>query len=355
MSFEVDECASRVDVPSGDGTRRPQSNRRKIAIAIALPFGIICGVAVILFLAFSWKSARIAVGTTTTTTTSSVGILSLEDFLKSLNAASFKNLSAVMESPWYLYLQHVYSDSQLINWMQKGELSLKSFWIIQLPLLPPELSLRDHVPLNPVGLHTLFSSLDSHVGSEQGAIYIYQYNAIPRRNPRYPDNRGDIDKNFKMLRGFPSDTWLEVERGPDAPGGYIWFYLMTGTGNWLNIGRTIVFHDHQAAFDAYHINQGDGPETQKRLGDILRAQGYKTIQFTCRSENVFKFEIFDLSYRQPATRSPCVPGIRTRGDQPCECSATMPYLNCKVGDSWLPKVTIESSETVSQSKGHFTT
>jgi hypothetical protein len=233
-------------------------------------------------------------------------------------------------SQWYLYLKCIYDDDQLKD---KLPFSMNDFWIIQTNLLPTTIKL-DTPTKSPTGYHSLFTTLDSHVSSQKNVIYIYQYNIIPTTWANSPP-----DPKFKLKDGITSNTWIEISRGADKLGGYTWFYYMPGTGNWFNLGKTISFYDHHEAFDVAKKNgvyikdpiDGVG-EDQTAMGTYFKSIGYDTIQFTCRSEGKFKYEIFNLKNKQEIEDDPCVSGIITRAKQKCQCTSSKKYLNCSVSN-----------------------
>ena len=161
-------------------------------------------------------------------------------------------------------------------------------------------------------------------------VYNYQYNILPSNWGNSPS-----DLHFKLKNGLDDDSWVEVERGPDKTGYYTWFYYMPGTGNWFNLGKTIVFADHHEAFS---VAAKDGVKFQDpingaRSDQLLLAnyfigKKYDTIQFTQRAENIFKYEIFNLKNKQTDSAAACIPDVKTRGNLECDCSSHLRYLNC---------------------------
>jgi len=246
--------------------------------------------------------------------------------------SKWSNLDNLRTSPWYMYLTKIYSDMQLQWMLDMGPIDMQDFWIIQPKLLPPSLRavLPEPLPERPSFYRSLFTVLDPHVSGETSAVYQYQYHGVAA---------GGLDLNFKLLRGVPDDTWVEVQRGADSVGAYVWFYYMKGSGNWLNVGKTLSFIDHANAFEWFRIATppDDGDQKQTNLAKAALADGYDSIQFTMRSEEIFKYEIFFLRFQQVGN-NPCVPGIRTRSFVPCSCNPLLTYLNCYSGSAVLPLV-----------------
>ena len=244
--------------------------------------------------------------------------------------SKWSNLDNLRTSPWYMYLTKIYSDMQLQWMLDMGPIDMQDFWIIQPKLLPPSLRSVLPEPLPERPSFYLFTVLDPHVSGETSAVYQYQYHGVAA---------GGLDLNFKLLRGVPDDTWVEVQRGADSVGAYVWFYYMKGSGNWLNVGKTLSFIDHANAFERFRIATppDDGDQRQTNLAKAALADGYDSIQFTMRSEEIFKYEIFFLRFQQVGN-NPCVPGIRTRSFVPCSCNPLLTYLNCYSGSAVLPLV-----------------
>ena len=173
-----------------------------------------------------------------------------------------------------MYLTKIYSDMQLQWMLDMGPIDMQDFWIIQPKLLPPSLRavLPEPLPERPSFYRSLFTVLDPHVSGETSAVYQYQYHGVAA---------GGLDLNFKLLRGVPDDTWVEVQRGADSVGAYVWFYYMKGSGNWLNVGKTLSFIDHANAFEWFRIATppDDGDQKQTNLAKAALADGYDSIQF----------------------------------------------------------------------------
>ena len=252
---------------------------------------------------------------------------SIHEFLD----VDFSTIEDVKRSQQYKYLSCLYTDDQI---QKRLPFSMSDFWIIQTNLLPGGVTVGE-VPERPSKYHTLFMDLDTHVSSEKSVIYNYQYHSLPsgRRPSPVPS---PPDQHFKFKNGLPDNSWVEVERGRDKTGGYTWFYYMPGTGNWFNLGKTIVFADHHEAFSAAAKDgvkfkdpiNGGGPD-QLLLAQYFIKKNYDTIQFTQRAETIFKYEIFNLKNKQTADNTgACLPGVKTRGDLDCDCSSSLPYLNC---------------------------
>ena len=255
----------------------------------------------------------------------------------------FENMNDLMSSTWYEYFKCIYTDRQL---QEKLPFSVKDLWMIQTKLLPKNLKkLNQNIASLPKSLHDLFTKWDPHVDAEDSVFYIYQYNSLPPTWGNSPP-----DPNFKLKNGIPSNSLVEIERGPDTIGGFTWFYYMPGSGNWFNLGRTIVFNDHHEAFSmaakdgvnfSNPVNGGDAD--QLLLANYFISKNYDTIQFTQRAEGIFKYEIFNLKNKQLKETGACIPGITTRGASVCNCSTKLKYLNCqtsnnKCGDIILPNV-----------------
>ena len=157
----------------------------------------------------------------------------------------FKNMIDIKKSYWYSYLKLIYSDEQI---KAKLPFSMDDFWIIYRKLLPNNIVLNN-ISNSPSKNKSLFTDLDSHVSSLKSVIYIYQYNKMPGDIDFCPNCLSDNlnkkkwgnsipDLNFKLLKGFKNDTWVEIHKGPDKLNGYTWLYYMPGSGNWINLGKS---------------------------------------------------------------------------------------------------------------------
>lgn len=115
---------------------------------------------------------------------------------------------------------------------------------------------------------------------------------------------------------FPSFSVVEVMHQPANEKRMMWHYVASGSGVFLDIGRTIVFYSHeQAEEEGFDLNFG-------------RAQGYDTVQFLT-AEN---FEIVDFRMRGRTTCPP--PSLRHlffsgwKASRPCICKEEESRLNC---------------------------
>ena len=257
----------------------------------------------------------------------------ITSFPRNMTDVYFKNMSDVKSSDWYDYFKCIYTDNQL---QEKLPFSVNDLWVIQTKFLPESLKeLKQNISSSPKSLHDLFTKWDPHVDAVESVFYIYQYNSLPPTWANSPP-----DPHFKLKKGMPSNSWVEIERGPDLIGGYTWFYYMPGTGNWFDLGKTIVFNDHRQAFSmaakegvkfSDPVNGGDAD--QLLLAEYFISKGYDTIQFTQRAEGIFKYEIFNLKNKQLKDAGACIPGIKTRGNLPCDCSSSLKYLNCQTSSN----------------------
>tara|TARA_B110001452_G_scaffold209151_1_gene179441 strand:- start:294 stop:1148 length:855 start_codon:yes stop_codon:yes gene_type:complete len=160
---------------------------------------------------------------------------------------------------------------------------------------------------------------------------------------------------FAYSHGFPSYSKVEVvhtgrtERS--ARCGY-WMYLARGSGMYLDLGRTMVFPEQWDALLHYTDCETAGncsayvePRTtivdgqpwthrpfRPEIYSRALAQGVDTLQFTHRSEGVYRFEIVDLRLPGGLVTDAC--GFRPalssgwQGTAPCACDARKSVLNC---------------------------
>ena len=249
-------------------------------------------------------------------------------------AARFTTLQDVKNSQWYNYLKCLYSDLQI---EEKIPFTMNDFWILKTALIPSDFVYNQPAKV-PTGLHSLFWNYDVHVKNDGEYIFQYQYSFVPSIEwPFWGNGAKRFDQQFPLFNGLNSHALVEVLRSADAPGNYVWFYYMPGSGNWLNLGKTKVFKDHSEAFEGAAMagvvlkNTKDGVgDDQTKMGTYYKKQGFDTLQFTFRSEYIFKYEIMDLRKIQMKDKGPCVDGIVTKKEEVCACNPKLKMLNCEV-------------------------
>lgn len=144
---------------------------------------------------------------------------------------------------------------------------------------------------------------------------------------------------FRFMKGFNNYTKVEVvhtgkrEWEPDV--GY-WMYLAKGSGNYIDLGRTIVFPEHYDALkyftgcvDCRNYTEKEmlapnvyGRRIRKEICSRARAAKYDTIQYTHRNEGVYRYEITDLRILNPVNACGYTPAMWSgyNGVRPCNCN-----------------------------------
>jgi len=156
---------------------------------------------------------------------------------------------------------------------------------------------------------------------------------------------------------YPNSSWIEVMHRGRNSGRWelngMWFGITSGTGVWLNAGRTIAFEGHGDAFQWFKTTARGFQENDLALK--ARKAGYDTIQFLrcdgimdacCRRLNLGAccggFEIMTTySHGRSACGSVAMFRAGWNASRPCACSekirgSTMDagdpvagYLNCQ--------------------------
>jgi len=149
------------------------------------------------------------------------------------------------------------------------------------------------------------------------------------------------------FQAIPSDTWVEVTHcgGSGFESHASWYYVVTGSAVYVNVGKTIAFNGHEEAvrhfLDRACINAEQDQCNEELLEDLPRAAlaaGYKSMQFVLHRD----FDCWDDDYDVNGvghelmifqTSSPgilgsggdmtCPPGIEFRtgvdASLPCDC------------------------------------
>ena len=126
----------------------------------------------------------------------------------------------------------------------------------------------------------------------------------------------------------PDHAWVEVTHcefeGEDVA---MWFYMLPGSGVYVNLGTTIAFDDHYAA--ARHFLGGapweDGPPAElNRLADAAKRAGYDSIQFPEHCDGMCGRCASELMLLRSGGRGPCPEaGVELRtgvnASRACEC------------------------------------
>jgi len=92
--------------------------------------------------------------------------------------------------------------------------------------------------------------------------------------------------NFILQRppykALPQRAWVEIahhnENAQEVFGS--WFYYMKGTGIWFNLGKTVSFGDHPAAYKYFKVHaKGKSEAKNTAMSRNAAASGYDSIQF----------------------------------------------------------------------------
>ena len=150
-----------------------------------------------------------------------------------------------------------------------------------------------------------------------------------------PEGYRSAATNTVMNGGLPSGAVVEVVHRRDGLAHGMWFYLSPGSGIFLDLGRTRVFSDHKEARSINCPNTFEPAFSECLVRAAAGPAGYDTIQFTRRSETIFKFEILLLVSGAHGVCPPASAAHRIRqgwdAALPCECNASQPQLHCMPG------------------------
>lgn len=85
---------------------------------------------------------------------------------------------------------------------------------------------------------------------------------------------------------FTANSWVEVMHEADPFGDELhgaWFVYAKGSGIYFDLGNTIAFSEHQAAYTYFGIH---GPNWNQNLCTTASAQGFDSIQFLAHVDSV---------------------------------------------------------------------
>jgi len=231
------------------------------------------------------------------------------------------------QSEWKEYIDIVYGIETIQN---NYPIYISKFIFFYTSILPKRVLkiLKDTNSVNeyPVLEGTFFSNMNEIFNVPNGLwSYIYPISTLPSS---FPLDFSSTEKHpkppFPYSNGFESNQWIEVTHcGRDDAG--TWFYFARGSGNWYNLGKTIIFDDHIDAvcyftgMNKYEIIQSsDTAFCAAGVYDKLLykyAYGkYDSLQFRYRYENnlvipengKFKYEIMDCRVKPETKQTPCV-------------------------------------------------
>jgi len=168
---------------------------------------------------------------------------------------------------------------------------------------------------------------------------------------RYDENNMYASKDLTWLwhdiqgppfGGFSSNWIVEVSHQKDPFGDEhfgMWFLYASGSGVYLDIGKTIIFDEHG---DAYKFFQANGNEDMSRKA---AAKGYDSVQFIAHHDAVnypcaaqcgvdyMNIEIVAVKLvgtYSCGERTGTASALRAGwgGRKPCKCDPISPYTNC---------------------------
>ena len=282
-----------------------------------------------------------------------------------LNSTVFRSLRQLRGSSWFRYLDAIYGVSSLTFPFALSHLEF--FWVDKpLPRHFYDRALPSHMGQVALGDFTFWTR--EQVGNRENpslgdvfelaegppnSLFVYLFPAMAGIHGA--SGRGRIIVPFRYDRGFPNDAKVEgVHKGwSERSGGCgYWLYLARGSGIYLALGQTMVFAEQIDALDFFTGCEAAGNcstyENKKPMiidgHQVLdrpfrreiyvraRARGLDTLQFTHRSESMYRFEIVDLRVPDGKVTDSC--GYRPalsagwRGTRPCACDPRKEALNC---------------------------
>ena len=143
------------------------------------------------------------------------------------------------------------------------------------------------------------------------------------------------------FKAFADSTWIEVIHMGGLGDEHIgaWFFHASGSGIWVNVGKTVHFTDHGDAFTFFKT-----PANNEKMTAAAKAQGYDSIQFLAHSDCEY-----NTCRRKPGVKVPNMEIVITaldgvypcadkKGTSPkikmgwhsttCACSNAMNMVNC---------------------------
>lgn len=194
-------------------------------------------------------------------------------------------------------------------------------------------------------------------GHKEGEHY-HQNNGYQRPQTSYSWHSGPY-------KAFAAHSWVEVSHQSDPFSDEhhgLWLLYAKGNGIWFNIGKTIVFDDHNSAYNHFGIT---GTKQNEESAMAAAAQGYDSIQYTLHVNDHENYPCLDevsnlnghggymnieiLAAKLVGTYA-CgdanpnnggLSGVLASGWQAshdCQCDNNQGYLNCAVpgGDAPAP-------------------
>lgn len=170
------------------------------------------------------------------------------------NLLKFENHTSLIQSPWRNYFHDVYHE--LPNEYPVCLADFDSFYVNTLKKY-----------------NLLFPKIyKNKCGPNENIVY-WQHSTEPDWIIHLQRFKKESDKPQK------SNTWLEVQhRSRSRSSGFekngMWFGVQSGTGIWVNLGKTIVFRYHHDAFKYFNASWENDMAVNAGLA------GYDSIQFT---------------------------------------------------------------------------
>ena len=286
-----------------------------------------------------------------------------------INSTVFRSLRKLRGSSWFAYLDAIYGVSSLTFPFALSHLEF--FWVLDKPL-PKHFydpALPSHLGQVALGMSTFWSKAQQGdrenpslgdvfelVEGPPKSLFVYLFPAMAGWGSTLAmSGRGRTIVPFRYDRGFPNDAKVEgVHTGWSERSGRCgyWLYLARGSGIYLALGQTMVFAEQSDALDFFTgcETAGNCSTYEKKQPKIIdgrhvldrpfrreiylraRARGLDTLQFTHRSEGMYRFEIVDLRVPDGKVTDSC--GYRPalsagwKGTRPCACDPRKEVLNC---------------------------
>lgn len=150
------------------------------------------------------------------------------------------------------------------------------------------------------------------------------------------ENKKKFENNYYegYSRGWPGDEGFD-ERKPQPYG--CWFYIVRGTGVYINIGKTIVANSTSNAMQILDLPCLDPPNCYSGQNDFdicrkVIEKGYDSIQiFNSRERRVHELVYCSGNCSSQPVRGACPPiQLRTgwNATKKCDCNDLYPVVNC---------------------------
>ena len=197
-------------------------------------------------------------------------------------------------------------------------------------------------------LHQHIITFDNKAYYEQKGHYDYEWVEVTRGSTSchinyYEDPVGIETEEKKKLedsysegfsKGFPRDVNFST-RTPQPYG--CWFYMLSGTGIYVNIGKSLVAHKRSNALQMLGLPCPDPPHCYFGPDDFnicikVIEKGYDSMQiFESHDRNVHELVYCTGNCATQSVNTSCPPlELRTgwNGTKKCSCSENYPILNC---------------------------